>query len=71
MPKKNTPKQSSFIRMFRLLMVGLVIILIWRGIDGLLSLYLFPNNETLSDISSIVIAIAIIFVFKLRMKELD
>ncbi len=40
--------------------VGIGIILVWRGIWGLGDMYLFPNNQLYSLISSIIIGVIIL-----------
>ncbi|MBP6913057.1 MAG: hypothetical protein KBC00_00395 [Candidatus Levybacteria bacterium] len=70
MSKKRGNKDSVY-KVFRLLLIALIIILVWRGINGLINEFLFPENEILSDVASIVIAVVIFVLAKIRLKELD
>ncbi|OGE15093.1 hypothetical protein A3F00_00310 [Candidatus Daviesbacteria bacterium RIFCSPHIGHO2_12_FULL_37_11] len=42
--------------------IGASVVLFWRGIWGLMDLYLFPENQSLSYISSLLIAAALLFI---------
>jgi hypothetical protein len=59
------PKQISIT-----IILAFAIISFWRGVWGLMDLYLFPNNLTLSLITSIVIGVAIIYSIKGKLKTL-
>lgn len=48
---------------FRNLTLILSAVLIWRGMWNFLDLYLFPGNEFLSNIVSIIIGIILLFIF--------
>jgi len=52
------------------LILGISLILVWRGIWELSDLYLFPDNRFLSAISSIVIGIFILYFRDFDLKEL-
>ena len=52
------------------LLVGLALILFWRGAWMLADLYLLPDNPFLSAIISIIIGILILYVRDLDLKEL-
>ena len=39
------------------------VVLIWRGIEHLLDIYFFPNNEILSSVLTIIIGIVLLFIF--------
>ena len=54
---KNLKKSHQ--RIFALI-VGVGIILVWRGIWGLGDMYLFPNNQLYSLMSSIIIGVIIL-----------
>lgn len=71
MAKQKKQKYDTPYRIFRLLLIALVIILVWRGVNGLINEFLFPENELLSNISSIIIAIGIFVLAKIRLKELE
>ena len=45
----------------RTIIIAFAIILFWRGIWGLMDLYLFPKNNMLSYIISIIIGIIILY----------
>lgn len=68
MKKKTTRTQYTLLH---LLIIALVVVMLGRGIEGLLDTYLFPESEILSDIASIVIALGLIGAFKLHVKELE
>ncbi len=43
------------------LFTAIGIVMVWRGVWGLLDTYLFPDNLTLSFIISIIVGIIILF----------
>ena len=43
-----------------IILVGIAVVLFWRGIWGLLDLYLFPGHDSLSFIASVVLGLAIL-----------
>jgi hypothetical protein len=43
----------------RVLLLGIAAILIWRGVWGLADVYLFPNDQDLSFVVSIIIGLAL------------
>lgn len=45
----------------RTIIIAFAIILFWRGIWGLMDLYLFPKNHLMSYIVSIIIGIIILY----------
>ncbi|MBU0458525.1 hypothetical protein KJ652_06620 [Patescibacteria group bacterium] len=47
---------------FNSILIGTAIVLFWRGIWGLLDLYLFPNNETASFAFSALLGILILLI---------
>jgi|TARA_B100002003_G_C14031461_1_gene497206 hypothetical protein len=57
---KKFKKLSIWKKRFTALILGIAIILVWRGIWGLADLYLFPNSLTQSFIISIVIGLVIL-----------
>jgi len=62
--KKNHPNINAII-------IGLAIIIFWRGVWGLMDLYLFPDNETLSYIISLLVGLFILFINDFRLKEIE
>jgi len=50
--------------------IGIALILFWRGVWLLSDLYLFPNDNFLSGISSIFIALLILYLRNFNLKEL-
>lgn len=54
---KNKQKKKKIATAF---IAAFGLIAFWRGIWGLLDIYLFPNNEPLSMISSLFIGFAIL-----------
>ncbi len=50
--------------------VGFAVISFWRGVWGLLNLYLFPGNVELSFWSSIVMGLGVLVVTHYATKEL-
>jgi len=51
-------------------MTGTAIIVFWRGVWGLLDLYLFPDQPLLSYIICIIIGLAIVFINDSSISEL-
>jgi putative flippase GtrA len=64
--KKLKRKHKNIFTFF----VLIAIILIWRGIWGLGDLYLFPSNELISLLSSILIGIIILLGLRFTMSRL-
>lgn len=50
--------------------IGSAVVMFWRGMWGLLDLYLFPYNPLLSYSASLVIGLLILFVTHKLYKEL-
>lgn len=44
------------------LLIGIGIISAWRGVWGLLDLYLFPNSPDISILASMVLGVTILFI---------
>jgi hypothetical protein len=55
---------------FFALMIAIGVIAIWRGFWGLMDLYLFPHDATMSFIFSIIIGLAILGATHYTVKEL-
>lgn len=65
-------KQHARLRhIFESLMVGTALILFWRGAWGLLDIYLFPNNQTLSSAVSIGLGLLILFIDDFELNEIN
>ena len=62
--RKNHSNLNSII-------IGASIIMFWRGCWGLMDLYLFPNNETLSYIVSIALGLLLLYLNNFRLKEIE
>ena len=58
-------------RMLHAVLIGLAVISFWRGMWGLMDLYLFPNNELVSYIVSAIIGIIILYITHHITKELE
>ena len=55
---------------FKLLVLAIGVVAIWRGVWGLMDLYLFPNNPALSFIISIAIGLFILYFNDRKLNEL-
>jgi len=53
-----------------LVLAGLAIIMFWRGLWGLMDLYLFPENLALSYSVSAIVGLLILYLNDRRLKEL-
>ena len=53
------------------IIIGLSIVIFWRGAWGLMDLYLFPGNETLSYITSIILGLFLLFINDFKLKEIE
>jgi hypothetical protein len=62
-----TKKTAGF---FRTLLVAASVVLFWRGAWGLMDLYLFPENQTLSYLASLILGIIILIATKKLVDEL-
>ena len=47
---------------FHSILIGTAVVLFWRGMWGVLDLYLFPENEALSFITSILLGMLILLI---------
>ena len=54
-----TRKQSN--SFFRIMLIAISVVLFWRGAWGIMDLYVFPDNDLLSYIVSLVLGIGILF----------
>ena len=53
------------------LLTGLAIVVFWRGVWGLLDVYLFPGNEVLSYGFSVIAGIALLYINDFSLSELS
>lgn len=63
MVKKHV-KKRRLKKVLYAVIIAFAIVSFWRGIWGLMDLYLFPNNYTLSLWVSVAIGLAILYVTK-------
>lgn len=55
---------------FQILVLAIGVIAFWRGAWGLLDLYLFPNNELVSLLISMLIGVLVLYFQDHRLNEL-
>ncbi|MBU0648170.1 hypothetical protein KJ855_03235 [Patescibacteria group bacterium] len=53
------------------IIIGIGLIMFWRGLWGIMDLYLFPHDELYSYISSAVIGLIILYINDFRLNELE
>ena len=53
-----------------ILAVAVLVIMVWRGVWGLLDAYLFPNNLFLSYVTSLAIGLAVLYFNDFSLSEL-
>jgi len=58
-------------RLVHIIIVAIAIVMLWRGVWGLLDTYLLPNNEVASYLVGALIALAILFFDDFHLKELE
>ena len=63
-------KLKSFEQLIFTLLISFSVISVWRGLNGLMDLYLFPNNPSLSYFASLGIGLFILYVTHYWTKEL-
>ncbi|MEK6898319.1 MAG: hypothetical protein AABX28_03105 [Nanoarchaeota archaeon] len=54
-------KKRSLSDIFYTILVAFAIISFWRGVWGLMDLYLFPNHEVWSFLISVLVGVAILY----------
>lgn len=64
---KHHKKKNPFIYHF---VTGIAIVIFWRGMWGLLDLYLFPGQPTLSYAASVIIGLGILYINDYSISEL-
>ncbi|MCH8328980.1 MAG: hypothetical protein IIB81_01145 [Nanoarchaeota archaeon] len=67
---KKFKEMGSFKRILFALLIGFAVVAFWRGVWGLLDIYLLPNNLELSLWVSLVISVVILIVTHYTVKEL-
>lgn len=67
---KHYKKMSHWHRSLYYLITGIGIIIFWRGIWGLLDVYLFPDNPALSYIISTIGGLLILFLNDFSIEEI-
>jgi len=70
MDKKEDEIKKEIQKIVYALLIGIAIISFWRGVWGLLDLYLFPSNQVLSLFSSVILGLVILFFTHKIIKEL-
>ena len=63
-------QMGSFKQILFALLIGFAVISFWRGVWGLLDIYLLPNNQSASFWISIIIGIVILTATHYSVKEL-
>jgi len=67
----STDKEKRTMRrVFSAVVIGFAVISFWRGIWGLMDLYIFPNNYTFSLWISVLIGVVILYLTKHLIDEL-
>jgi len=63
-------QMGSFKQILFALLIGFAVVSFWRGVWGLLDLYLLPNNQAASLWISIIIGVVILKATHYAVKEL-
>ena len=63
-------KLKSFEQLIFTLLIAFAVIAVWRGLKGIMDLYLFPNNLVLSYSTSMIMGLIILYVTHYWTKEL-
>jgi len=66
---ENILKKTSLIDVLIIIITALAIVSIWRGVWGLMDIYLFPENPTLSFIISLSMGLVILFLIAFYRKK--
>ncbi len=56
---------------FYSIFIGISIIMFWRGLWGLMDLYLFPDNHLLSYLVSVFLGLFLLYINDFRLKEIE
>jgi hypothetical protein len=68
---RRKKQHSKFRHIAESLLVGTGLILLWRGIWGILDIYLFPNERILSYAISIGLGLLVLLIDDLELNELN
>lgn len=68
--KRETKKKRNLKTISYTILIAFAIVSFWRGIWGLMDLYLFPNNHTLSLWISVLIGLIVLYITKHIIGEL-
>ncbi len=68
--KVNAKNHLTTRQVLYALLIGTSLIMVWRGVWGLLDIYFFPNDKTISLVLSVVIGILILSLTRKIVKEL-
>ena len=68
--KRETKNKRNLKTISYTILIAFAIISFWRGIWGLMDLYLFPNNHTLSLGISVLIGLIVLYITKHIIGEL-
>lgn len=63
-------KRGRLYKILFAILIAFAVVSFWRGIWGLMDLYLFPNNYELSLISSVLIGILILILTRKTVEHL-
>ena len=63
-------QMGSFKQIIFALLIGFAVVSFWRGVWGLLDLYLLPNNQPVSLWISIIVGVVILTATHYAVKEL-
>ncbi|HEX7018187.1 MAG TPA: hypothetical protein VF209_04750 [Patescibacteria group bacterium] len=59
--KQKLYKKKAFYISTKAILIGTAVVLFWRGMWGMLDLYLFPHNLTLSYFFSLLAGILVLY----------
>lgn len=67
---KNNKKKRSLRNILFTIIIAFAIVSFWRGIWGLMDLYLFPGNQVVSLLVSVLLGIIILYLSKHLLTDL-
>ena len=68
--KKDKKEKRNLQRIFFTIIIAFAVVSFWRGVWGLMDVYLFPNNHVLSLSISVLIGLIILYFTKHIIGEL-
>ncbi len=68
---KKYKNRNKLYRFMYHLITGLAMVIFWRGAWGLMDLYLFPGNQALSYVVSIIFGLILLFINDFSASELS